>query len=38
MTAADWWGTTGTAPNATVMLSLNADRYYGLLTERLALL
>ena len=38
MTAADWWGTTGTAPNATVMLSLDADRYYGLLTERLALL
>jgi purine nucleosidase len=38
MTVADWWGTTGNAPNATVMLGLDADRFYGLLTERLALL
>lgn len=38
MTVADWWGTTGVEPNATVMLGLDADRFYELLTERLALL
>lgn len=38
MTVADWWGATGVEPNATVMLGLDADRFYELLTERLALL
>ncbi len=36
MTVADWWGTTDNEPNAQVMMSLDADRYYELLTERLA--
>ena len=34
-TIADWWGQTGKEPNAQVMMSLDADRYYQLLTERL---
>ncbi len=38
MTSADWWGKDGSEPNANVMLSLDADRYYELLTELLALL
>jgi purine nucleosidase len=36
MTIADWWG--ADSPNALVALDLDADRYYGLLTERLATL
>ncbi len=35
MTVADWWGQSGHEPNAQVMMSLDADRYYGFLTERL---
>ncbi len=38
MTVADWWGIAGGEPNAQVMMSLDADRYFGLLTELLALL
>jgi purine nucleosidase len=38
MTVADWWGSTDRKPNAKVALSLDADRFYGLLTERLATL
>lgn len=38
MTVADWWGSTGRQPNAKVALSLDADRFYALLTERLATL
>jgi purine nucleosidase len=36
MTVADWWGTTGKAPNATVMLGVDSDRFYELLTDLLA--
>ncbi|MCP4308985.1 MAG: nucleoside hydrolase [bacterium] len=36
MTIADWWDQGGSGHNATVMMSLDADRYYELLTERLA--
>jgi purine nucleosidase len=36
MTVADWWGSTGHEPNAQVMMSLDAERYFELLTERLA--
>ena len=32
---ADWWGQSGHSPNAQVMMSLDADRFYGFLTERL---
>jgi purine nucleosidase len=35
-TVADWWEQTGHEVNARVMMSLNADRYFELLTERLA--
>lgn len=35
MTIADWWGQSGHSPNAQVMMSLDADRFYGFLTERL---
>ena len=34
-TIADWFGQTGNTPNAKVMMSLDADRYFALLTERL---
>lgn len=34
-TIADWWGQTGAEPNARVMTSLDADRFFDLLTERL---
>ena len=37
-TVVDWHGQTGLEPNAKVMLGIDADRYYDLLTERLALL
>ncbi|ANB34255.1 purine nucleosidase [Rhodovulum sulfidophilum] len=36
MTVADWWGVSGRAPNATFMGDLDADGFFGLLTERLA--
>lgn len=35
MTVADWWGQTGNEPNAQVMMSLDAERFYGFLTDRL---
>ena len=35
-TVADWYGRTGRVPNAKVMTTLDADRFYRLLTERLA--
>lgn len=38
MTVADWWRTDGAAPNATVMMELDADRYFGLLIELLGVL
>lgn len=36
MTVADFWGVTDRQPNATFMRHIDADRYYDLLTERLA--
>ncbi|PRX34927.1 purine nucleosidase [Meinhardsimonia xiamenensis] len=36
MTVADWWGVTDRAPNATFMGDIDADGFFGLLTERLA--
>jgi purine nucleosidase len=36
MTVADWWGEARGQPNARVMMELDADRYFGLLTELLA--
>ncbi len=36
MTVADWWRVTDRAPNCTFMGDLDADGFYGLLTERLA--
>lgn len=36
MTVADWWRVTGRAPNAMFMGDVNADRFFTLLTERLA--
>ena len=36
MTVADWWGVTDRAPNCTFMGDLDADRFFMLLTERLA--
>jgi purine nucleosidase len=36
MTVADWWRVTDRAPNATFMGNLDADGFFGLLTERLA--
>jgi len=36
MTVADWWGVSGRALNATFMGDLDADGFFGLLTERLA--
>lgn len=35
MTVVDWWGQSGHEQNAQVMMSLDADRYFELLTERL---
>ncbi|MEL7025684.1 MAG: nucleoside hydrolase [Pseudomonadota bacterium] len=35
MTVADWWGVTDRTPNATFMGNMDADRFYGLLTERI---
>lgn len=36
MTVADWWNQGGREHNAKVMMSLDADRFYEFLTERLA--
>ena len=36
MTVIDWWGLTERAPNCTVMREIDADRYFALLTERIA--
>ena len=35
MTVADWWGVTDRAPNATFMGAIDAEGFFGLLTERL---
>ncbi|GAA6207619.1 nucleoside hydrolase [Cognatishimia sp. WU-CL00825] len=36
MTVADWWGVTDRKPNAQFMDQIDADRFFALLTERLA--
>ncbi|MGV6803817.1 MAG: nucleoside hydrolase [Ruegeria sp.] len=36
MTVADWWGVTDRRPNALFIGDLDADGFFGLLTERLA--
>lgn len=36
MTVADWWGVTDRKPNATFIGDLDQDRFFSLLTERLA--
>ena len=36
MTVADWWGVSGRTPNATFIGGVDADGFFGLLTERLA--
>ncbi len=36
MTVVDWWGVTGRKPNVRFMNTVDADGFYGLLTERLA--
>lgn len=36
MTVADWWGVTDRPANATFMGDIDADRFFALLTERLA--
>lgn len=38
MTVADWWGVSGRAANATFIRSVDADGFYSLLNERLAVL
>jgi purine nucleosidase len=35
-TVVDWWGVTGSAPNAKVIDGIDADGFFALLTERLA--
>jgi inosine-uridine nucleoside N-ribohydrolase len=35
-TIADWWEQTGMEPNARVVTAVDADRFFDLLTERLA--
>jgi len=37
-TVVDWWGVTERAPNCTVIGDVDADRYFALITERLATL
>ena len=37
-TVVDWWGVTGRPKNALVMRDIDADGFFALLTERLALL
>ena len=36
MTVVDWWGVTGRKANARFLTTVDADRLYALLTERLA--
>jgi purine nucleosidase len=36
MTVVDWWGVTGRPANVDFMSEIDADGYYGLLTERIA--
>lgn len=36
MTVVDWWGVTSRPKNANVLRDLDADRFYALLTERIA--
>ncbi len=36
MTVADWWGVSGRQPNAMFIREIDADRFYGLLADRLA--
>ncbi|MGB9647162.1 MAG: nucleoside hydrolase [Stellaceae bacterium] len=36
MTVVDWWGVTGRSVNARFMTKVDADRFYELLTEKLA--
>jgi purine nucleosidase len=38
MTVVDWWGVTGRPKNATVMRDIDAEGFFALLAERLALL
>ncbi len=38
MTVADWWGVTERAPNATFIGDADADRFFALLTDRIATL
>ncbi len=38
MTVADWWGVTGRKPNALFVGDIDADGFYSLLRDRLALL
>lgn len=35
-TVADWWGQTGNVINATVMMSLDSDRFFDLLADRMS--
>jgi purine nucleosidase len=35
MTVFDWWGVTEAEPNATVMMEIDADRFFELLVERI---
>jgi purine nucleosidase len=35
MTVFDWWGVTPETPNATVMMDIDADRFFDLLVERI---
>ena len=35
-TVVDWWRVTKRPPNATVLRTVDADRFFGLLTERIA--
>ena len=38
MTVVDWWGVTGRKPNVRWMNTVDAEGFYGLLTEKLAAL
>ncbi|HLV89860.1 MAG TPA: nucleoside hydrolase, partial [Acidimicrobiia bacterium] len=35
MTVVDWWGVTGKEPNCTVMNTVDADRFFDLLVDRI---
>jgi purine nucleosidase len=36
MTLVDWWGVTGSEPNALVIGDLDPDRFFSLLVDRIA--